>query len=84
MGFPQLLVRRSLKTAISLPTSRNKGFEGEAMIRFLIIGLVFLAIWLAVTRAIRFAQTREIDWTGVAFMIGFVVLAFYLREITGI
>lgn len=54
------------------------------MIRFLIIGLVFLAIWLAVTRALRFAQTREIDWTGVAFMIGFVVLAFYLREITGI
>jgi NAD(P)-dependent dehydrogenase (short-subunit alcohol dehydrogenase family) len=36
-----------------------------------------------VRQAIRFVRTRKIDWTGVAFAIGFVVLAFYLREITG-
>jgi hypothetical protein len=25
----------------------------------------------------------KIDWTGVAFMVGFVALAFYLRHVSG-
>ncbi|WP_170971398.1 MULTISPECIES: hypothetical protein [Mesorhizobium] len=54
------------------------------MIRFVIMGLLFVAAWFLVTRAIQFARTRQIDWTGVAFMVGFVVVALYLRHKTGI
>lgn len=53
------------------------------MIRFVILGLVFCAVWFAVTRLVQFARTREIDWTGIVFMIGFVVIALYLRHATG-
>lgn len=54
------------------------------MIRIVILGLLFAAAWFLVTRGIQFARTRKIDWTGVAFMVGFVVVAFYLRHKTGI
>lgn len=54
------------------------------MIRFVILGLLFVIAWIAVTRTIQAARTKQIDWTGVAFMIGFVVTAFYLRHKTGI
>ncbi|RFC65566.1 hypothetical protein DY251_17345 [Mesorhizobium denitrificans] len=62
----------------------HQGLEGRAMIRFVIMGLLFVAAWFLVTRAIQFARTRQIDWTGVAFMVGFVVVALYLRHKTGI
>ncbi|MGC4027062.1 MAG: hypothetical protein QM744_19130 [Mesorhizobium sp.] len=54
------------------------------MIRFVILGLLFVVAWFAVTRTIQFVRTRQIDWTGVAFMVGFVVVALYLRHKTGI
>ncbi|MBX3597234.1 MAG: hypothetical protein KF874_06650 [Rhizobiaceae bacterium] len=54
------------------------------MIRFVILGLIVLVVWFLIMRAVRFAQTREIDWTGIALMVAFVMLAFYLRHTTGI
>jgi hypothetical protein len=53
------------------------------MIRFVIIALIVLAAWVLALNTIRLLRGRKIDWTGIAFMIGFVVLAFYLRHATG-
>lgn len=53
------------------------------MIRFVFIAIAVLALWLVVLQVVRFIKTRQIDWTGVTFAIGFVVLAFYLRHATG-
>lgn len=53
------------------------------MIRVLFIAVAVVAVWLAARQAIRFFKTRKVDWTGVAFAIGFVALAFYLRNATG-
>ena len=53
------------------------------MIRLVVIAFVVLAVWLLARGALRFFKTREIDWTGVAFCLGFVALAFYLRQAVG-
>ena len=53
------------------------------MIRLVVIAVAVVAVWLFARGAIRFFKTREIDWTGVAFCFGFVVLAFYLRNAIG-
>lgn len=54
------------------------------MIRFVLIAFAVIAIWLIAMQAIRYFKTRQIDWTGVTFAVGFVSLAFYLRAVTGI
>lgn len=53
------------------------------MIRLIIVGFAVVLAWLLVLQAIRFIKTRKIDWTGITFAIGFVVLAFYLRNFFG-
>jgi len=53
------------------------------MIRLVIVAFAVVLVWLLVLQAIRFTKTRKIDWTGVTFAIGFVVLAFYLRNVFG-
>lgn len=53
------------------------------MIRLVVIACAVVLIWLLAVQTVRFLKTRKIDWTGVAFAIGFVVLAFYLRQVTG-
>lgn len=52
------------------------------MIRVVIIGVLVVLAWLAIMSAIGMARKRQIDWTGICFMIGFVTLAFWLRSIT--
>ena len=54
------------------------------MIRFVVIALIILAVWVIGLQIVRFAKKRRIDWTGLAFAIGFIVLAFYLRNVTGL
>lgn len=54
------------------------------MVRLVVIALLVVAIWLALLQCLRLARSRKIDWNGVAFAIGFVALAFYLRHVTGI
>lgn len=53
------------------------------MLRFVIIGLAVVLVWMTIMMVVDAARKRQIDWTGIAFMIGFVTLAFYLRSITG-
>lgn len=53
------------------------------MIRIVIVGLIVLAVWMLAMRLVRFLRGANVDWTGVSFAIGFIVLAFWLRHITG-
>lgn len=53
------------------------------MIRFVIVALVAIFGWLLFVKCYRFLKHRQIDWTGIATIIGFVALAFYLRQLSG-
>lgn len=53
------------------------------MLRLVFAVLIVLAVWLALARMFRFLKRSDVDWTGVTAIIGFVVLAFYLRHATG-
>lgn len=53
------------------------------MLRLVVIGLIVLAVWVALVNLVRLLKGAAVDWTGIAFMVGFVVLAFYLRHVTG-
>jgi hypothetical protein len=53
------------------------------MIRFVIILPLIVVIWLLLIRIIRDVKKANIDWTGVATIIGFIALAFWLRHVTG-
>lgn len=57
--------------------------EEDHVIRFVIIAVLVVLAWFAVMSLIDMAKKRKIDWTGVAFMVGFVTLAFWLRSLTG-
>ena len=51
------------------------------MIRLVVVALALaVAVWLA----LRVAREADVDWRGVAFAVGFVALAFYMRHATGI
>lgn len=54
------------------------------MARVLIVAILVVAVWFAALQVVRFFKHKQIDWTGVAFAVGFVTLAFYLRHATGI
>ncbi|WP_192856764.1 hypothetical protein [Manganibacter manganicus] len=54
------------------------------MIRLLFVVLIAIAIWLILSRLLRWARGAAIDWTGVTFAVGFIAIAFWLRHITGI
>lgn len=54
------------------------------MIRVVLMMLALaLAVWLAL-RVAREVGKADVDWQGVAFAVGFVALAFYLRHATEI
>lgn len=53
------------------------------MLRFVIVALIVLAAWALVLNTIRVVRGMTVDWTGVAFMFGYVALAFYLRHVSG-
>lgn len=54
------------------------------MIRFVFLFLLLvLCVWV-VLQVVRAAKSGRVDWTGVTFMAGFVVLAFWLRHVTGL
>jgi predicted permease len=54
------------------------------MIRLIVIAVLVVAVWYAALQAYRFLRDRPIDWTGLAFAAAFIILAFYLRSISGI
>lgn len=53
------------------------------MLRLLFILAVLLFIAAVGAAIVRSLRSAKVDWTGVAFAIGFVVLAFYLGHLTG-
>lgn len=54
------------------------------MIRFVLIALAVIAVWFLLLKLFGEMRKSNIDWTGVAVVVGFVVLAFYLRSATGL
>lgn len=53
------------------------------MIRFVIILPIVVVAWILLVKLIRQVKSANVDWTGVAAIIGFIALAFWLRHITG-
>ena len=53
------------------------------MIRIVIVGLIVVTVWILAVKVLRALKGANVDWTGVSFAIGFIVLAFWLRHVTG-
>ncbi|BCH16965.1 MULTISPECIES: hypothetical protein [unclassified Mesorhizobium] len=53
------------------------------MIRLVVIALIVVVAWFLLVKLIRQVKSANIDWTGIATIIGFIALAFWLRHITG-
>ncbi|MGE3307343.1 MAG: hypothetical protein AB7I52_15410 [Rhizobiaceae bacterium] len=54
------------------------------MLRFVaLLVLLLVAAWLVLALA-KQLKGLSIDWKGVAFAVGFVALAFWLRQVTGL
>lgn len=53
------------------------------MIRIVLVALLVVVAWFAIMGIVKMSRERRIDWTGIAFMIGFVVIAFWLRQVSG-
>lgn len=54
------------------------------MLRFVIVAVVVIVAWLLLLKLFRQIKEARVDWTGIAAMIGFIALAFYLRHVTGL
>nr|WP_180882724.1 hypothetical protein [Mesorhizobium loti] len=54
------------------------------MIRIAAVGLIVLVVWVLAVKLLRTLRGANVDWTGVSFVIGFIVLAFWLRHVTGL
>ncbi|RWO05324.1 MAG: hypothetical protein EOS07_25955 [Mesorhizobium sp.] len=53
------------------------------MIRLVVIALIVVVAWFLLVKLIRQVKNANIDWNGIATIIGFIALAFWLRHITG-
>lgn len=53
------------------------------MIRIVVFAVLVVLLWLSLTAVIRTLRRNTVDWSGVAFVIGFVMLAFWLHHVTG-
>jgi hypothetical protein len=53
------------------------------MIRLVVIALIVVVAWFLLVKLIKEVKSANIDWTGIATIIGFIALAFWLRHITG-
>ncbi|WP_162839674.1 hypothetical protein [Mesorhizobium sp. 1M-11] len=53
------------------------------MIRIVAVGLIVFAVWVLAVKLLRALKGADLDWTGISFAIGFIVLAFWLRHVTG-
>ena len=53
------------------------------MIRLVLIAVVAVVAWVLLLKLFRELKSSSIDWTGVTAAVGFIVLAFWLRHVTG-
>ena len=51
------------------------------MLRLALIAFFVVLVWVLILKL--FDRKRPLDWNGIAFAIGFIVLALYLRHVTG-
>ena len=54
------------------------------MIRFVLLLVLLLALVLLALEVAKRLKGARIDWTGIGFAAGFVVLAIWLRHATGL
>lgn len=53
------------------------------MIRLVIVALIAVFVWALLVKLVAASRRGAIDWTGVSAFVGFIVLAFWLRHVTG-
>jgi hypothetical protein len=53
------------------------------MIRLVIILPIVVVAWLLLMKLINGVKKANVDWTGVTAFVGFILLAFWLRQVTG-
>jgi hypothetical protein len=53
------------------------------MIRLLAFAMLAAFAWFVLLKLIEATRRAGIDWTGVATFIAFIVMAFWLRHVTG-
>ena len=54
------------------------------MLRFVVIALIVIVAWVLLMKLFRDIRASRVDWKGWAIIAGFIALAFYLRNVTGI
>ena len=54
------------------------------MLRLVVIALIVIVTWIVLVKLFRDIRASRVDWKGWAIIAGFVALAFYLRNVTGI
>lgn len=53
------------------------------MIRLVIILPLVVIAWLLAVKLIRDVKSANVDWTGIAAIVGLIAMAFWLRHVTG-
>lgn len=53
------------------------------MLRMVVLAAVIVLAWVVVMQLMKSVRARRLDWHGLAVMVAFVALAFYLRHLTG-
>ena len=53
------------------------------MLRFVVIALIVIVAWVLLMKLFRDIRASRVDWKGWAIIAGFIALAFYLRNVTG-
>lgn len=56
---------------------------GCRMIRLVIILPLVVIAWLLAVKLIKDVKSANVDWTGIAAILGFIAMAFWLRHVTG-
>jgi len=54
------------------------------MLRLAVIALIVIVAWVLLLKLFRDIRAARVDWKGWAIIAGFIVLALYLRHVTGI
>ena len=54
------------------------------MIRFVIVTVMVIFVFLLLLKLFLQIKEERVDWTSINAIISFIVLAFYLRYVTGI
>lgn len=54
------------------------------MLRIVVVAFIVVVVWALLVKLVRDAKNSNVDWTGIAVIVGFIVLAFWLRHVTGL